>query len=100
DDSSAVGGRQVIDISGDGVSNRGLDVTAARDAAVFRGITINGVAILNEEPSLAAYYQAFVIGGTGAFALAARDYDDFKEVIVKKLVREITTIASAGGGAR
>lgn len=94
DESPGTGGRRVIDISGDGLSNRGRDVVAARDDAVFTGITINGVAILNEEPRLDVYYEAFVIGGTGAFALAARDYEDFKDVIVKKLVREITTIAA------
>jgi hypothetical protein len=88
------GGRRVIDVSGDGVSNRGRDVVAARDAAVFVGITINGVAILNEEPQLDVYYKAFVVGGNGAFALAARDYADFQDVIVKKLVREVTTIAA------
>jgi len=90
--SGAIDGRRVIDISGDGISNRGRDVTAARNDAVFLGITVNGMAILNEEPALAAYYQAFVIGGTGAFVMSARDYVDFKDVIVKKLVREITTI--------
>jgi hypothetical protein len=88
------GGRRVIDISGDGVSNRGRDVSAARDDAVFAGITINGVAILNEEPRLDEYYKAFVVGGSGSFALAARDYADFQDVIVKKLVREVTTIAA------
>lgn len=93
--SAGQGGRRVIDISGDGVSNRGRDVITARDAAVFAGITINGVAILNEEPHLEAYYKAFVVGGNGAFALAARDYGDFQDVIVKKLVREVTTIAAA-----
>ena len=95
DASSGTGGRRVIDISGDGVSNRGRDVTAARDDAVFAGITINGVAILNEEPQLDVYYKAFVVGGNGSFALAAHDYADFQDVIVKKLVREVTTIASA-----
>ena len=95
DASASQGGRRVIDVSGDGVSNRGRDVVAARDAAVFVGITINGVAILNEEPQLDVYYKAFVVGGNGAFALAARDYGDFQDVIVKKLVREVRTIAAA-----
>jgi hypothetical protein len=92
---AAAGGRRVIDISGDGVSNRGREVSAARDDALFAGIVINGVAILNEEPSLDVYYKAFVIGGNGSFALAAHDYSDFQDVIVKKLLREITTIAAA-----
>lgn len=95
DSRAGQGGRRVIDISGDGVSNRGSDVVTARDAAVFAGITINGVAILNEEPNLDTYYKAFVVGGNGSFALAARDYGDFQDVIVKKLVREVTTIAAA-----
>ena len=38
--------RRVIDVSGDGVSNGGRNVTAARDAAVEAGITINGLPIL------------------------------------------------------
>jgi hypothetical protein len=96
-DSSAFGGgRRVIDVSGDGVSNRGRLPSAARDDAVFRGVTVNGLAVLNEEPEVEAFYSAFVIGGPGAFVLAARDYTDFAEAIVKKLVREITTIAAAG----
>jgi hypothetical protein len=95
DSSPGTGGRRVIDISGDGVSNRGRDVSAARDDAVLAGITINGVAILNEEPGLDVYYKTFVVGGSGSFALAAHDYADFQDVIVKKLVREVTTIASA-----
>jgi hypothetical protein len=95
DVSPGIGGRRVIDISGDGMNNRGREVTAARDDAVFVGVTVNGLAILNEEPQLDTYYRAFVVGGTGAFALAARDYADFKDVIVKKLVREVTTIAAA-----
>lgn len=93
--SGAAGGRRVIDISGDGVNNQGRDVQEARDDAVFLGVTVNGVAIQNEEPNLEDYYRAFVIGGPGAFAMAAQDYRDFQDVIVKKLVREITTIAAA-----
>lgn len=95
DVSGVEGGRRVIDISGDGVNNQGRDVVAARDDAVFVGITINGVAIENEEPMLSDYYRNFVVGGPGAFAMRAADYRDFQEVIVKKLLREITTVAEA-----
>jgi hypothetical protein len=89
------GGRRVIDVSGDGVSNRGRPVAAARDDAVFQGMTINGLAVLNEEPAVEAHYARFVVGGTGAFVVAARDYTDFADVILKKLIREITTVAEA-----
>lgn len=100
DSSQAVGGRRVIDISGDGMSNSGRNPVNAREEALVLGITINGVAILNEEPDLETYYEVFVIGGNGSFALAAQDYADFQEVIVKKLVREIEVIAAAPDPAR
>lgn len=87
------GGRQVVDISGDGASNQGRPVTKARDDALFRGIVINGLAVLNEEPDVDEFYRRFVVGGPGAFVIAAHDYTDFSEAILKKLVREITTVA-------
>src|SRR5437762_2450390 len=43
-------GHRVIDISGDGMANFGIAPVAARDALVRQGITINGLAILSEEP--------------------------------------------------
>src|ERR1700738_2292051 len=43
--------RRVIDISGDGPNNNGAPVAGARDAALERGITINGLPIMVKEPS-------------------------------------------------
>src|SRR5205814_846649 len=44
--------RRVIDISGDGPNNNGPSpVTMARDEAVAKGITINGLPIMVKEPS-------------------------------------------------
>jgi hypothetical protein len=94
-DRTFAGGRQVIDISGDGSSNQGRSVIAARDDALFRGVAINGLAVLNEEPEVEEFYRRFVIGGPGAFVIGARDYTDFADAILKKLVREITTLAAA-----
>ena len=45
------GTRQIIDVSGDGPTNAGGDPDPLRDAAALAGITINGLAILNEVPS-------------------------------------------------
>ena len=89
------GGRRVIDVSGDGASNQGRTVTAARDDALFQGVVVNGLAVLNEEPDVDTFYYRYVIGGPGAFVLSARDYSDFADAILRKLVREITTIAAA-----
>jgi hypothetical protein len=81
--------RRVVDISGDGSNNRGRSVTRARDEAVSAGIGINGLPILALEPDLGRYYQDNVIGGPGAFVIAAKDYESFAEAIRKKLITEI-----------
>jgi hypothetical protein len=95
DDSGFIGQRRVIDVSGDGANNRGRRANDARDDALLRGIAINGLAILNEEPELDKYYRTNVVGGPGAFVIAARDYHDFADAILRKLLREITTVAEA-----
>jgi hypothetical protein len=82
--------RHVIDISGDGSNNRGRSVTLARDEAVNAGISINGLPILALEPDLDRYYEDNVIGGPGAFVIAAKDYESFADAIRKKLITEIT----------
>jgi Protein of unknown function (DUF1194) len=81
--------RRVIDVSGDGSNNRGRPVTLARDEAVAAGIGINGLPILALEPDLDRYYHDSVIGGPGAFVIAARDYETFADAILKKLIIEI-----------
>jgi hypothetical protein len=83
--------RRVIDISGDGSNNRGRSVTNARDEAVAAGIGINGLPILALEPDLDRYYYDSVIGGPGAFVVAAKDYETFGEAILKKLITEIAS---------
>ncbi len=91
------GERRVIDISGDGVNNSGPPPTTFRNVAVNAGITVNGLAIVNEYFDLDLYYEESVIGGSGAFVMVAEDYRDFADAIVAKLVREIlsTPVAEA-----
>ncbi len=83
------GGRKTIDVSGDGSANVGPDPDEVRDAAVAAGLTINGLAILNEQPDLADYYREFVTGGTGSFVIEARSYSDFARAMRIKLLEEI-----------
>lgn len=101
--------RRIIDVSGDGNSNSGRPVTEARDDAVGKGITINGLAIINEKTSgregtflfahthppggLPAYYHDNVIGGPGAFVLKIVNFDTFAEAMTNKLVSEISQAA-------
>ena len=82
-------GRRVIDVSGDGSNNRGRSVTQARDEAVAAGVGINGLPILALEPDLDRYYYDNVIGGPGAFVIAAKDFETFADAILKKLIAEI-----------
>ncbi len=96
DENGYAGQRRVVDVSGDGRANQGLVAGSARDAAVARGITINGLAILNEEPALDLYYQLNVIGGAQAFVLSTDDFKDFARAIRAKLVREIAGMRLAG----
>ncbi len=96
------GTRRVIDISGDGPNNFGRLVDKVRDETVIRRITINGLPILNENDrydsryylaDLDKYYRGCVIGGAGAFMVAAQGFGDFARAIRKKLIFEIAGIA-------
>jgi hypothetical protein len=103
--------RRVIDVSGDGTSNSGRPVTAARDDAAKKGVTINGLAIINNRPDmlysshthppggLPDYYKKNVIGGPGAFLMVVTDYNSFADAMTKKLVKEIEISRRAGGAA-
>jgi hypothetical protein len=93
--------RRIVDISGDGTDNSGRSVTEARDQAVASGITINGLAIINDTPNLGYsghanppgglqnYYRQNVIGGPNAFVLVVEDFKSFADAMAKKLAKEI-----------
>lgn len=83
--------RKVIDISGDGFSNEGIEPSIMRDALVARGVDINALAILNATaPLLEAYFRSQVIGGPNAFVYTATGYQDYPRAIRRKLLDEIT----------
>ena len=84
-----VGLHRAIDLSGDGRSNDGRALAPARSDVLDQGITINGLAILNELPLLEGYFQSQLIGGNNAFVMSATDYRDFARAIREKLEREI-----------
>jgi len=81
--------RLVVDVSGDGASNRGRPSGPVRDVAVAAGVVINGLAVVNEEADLVAHFAAEVIGGPGSFVMECANYVDFAEAIGRKLVREM-----------
>jgi Protein of unknown function (DUF1194) len=81
--------RRVIDVSSDGRNNIGPPVNAIRDHVVAQGITINALTILNEWPTLDAYFDRYVVGGDGHFVIPSNDYAAYAEAIYHKLLREI-----------
>jgi hypothetical protein len=81
--------RRIIDVSGDGRNNNGPPLGGLREAAAARGITVNGLAILNEHPTLDYYFKAKVIAGFGAFVEPANSYPDYQTAIRRKMLREI-----------
>jgi Protein of unknown function (DUF1194) len=93
--------RHIIDISGDGTNNAGRDVALARDDALAKGVTINGLVILSENPmswnpdhtnppgGLDNYYRNNVVGGPGAFVMVAKDFNSFGQAMIGKLIAEV-----------
>jgi hypothetical protein len=88
--------RKVIDVSGDGPNSSGRSPALARDEAVARGITINGLPIMLKRPTgfgdmenLDHYYRDCVIGGAGAFLVPVRERQTFSDAIKTKVLREI-----------
>lgn len=96
--------RRVIDVAGDGTNNSGRDVEAARDDAVRAGVTINGLAIINENPvsytfahvqppgGLTEWYRRNVTGGPGSFVVEVREFQAFGEAMTRKLINEIAAL--------
>jgi len=97
--------RRIIDISGDGTNNSGRLSTEARDQALAGGVTINGLAIINDRPNpgyafhtqppggLPEWYRQNVIGGPGAFLHVVEDFRSFADAMTNKLVSEIVDLA-------
>jgi Protein of unknown function (DUF1194) len=82
--------RRVVDLSADGRNNVGVPVAAVRDRLVAKGVTINGLAIRNEWPTLDRYFESQVAGGPDHFVVPAEDYTAYEDAILTKLLREIT----------
>ncbi len=83
--------RKIIDVSGDGAQNEGhFAADQARNAAVARGVTVNGLPITSgDEPEVDRWYKTHVVGGVGAFMIVANGHEGFSDAIRQKLAQEI-----------
>lgn len=96
------GYRRLIDISGDGPQNQGMDLAEARALADEARIIVNGLPVITDQPgrwvrpvevNLDAYFEENVITGPGAFVLAARTAEEFRTAILRKMTLEIAGAA-------
>lgn len=96
--------RRVIDVSGDGPNNNGELVTIARNAAIAKGVIINGLPVMVKQTSyvtmdieqLDFYYEDCVIGGPGSFVVPIKERAKFQEAIRTKLLLEVAGLQPEG----
>lgn len=81
--------RKVMDLSGDGIENEGLDTDAESTQAILDGITtINGI-VIGGDGGLLTFYQDEVADGANPFVDQANSFDDFEPAILKKIEKEV-----------
>jgi len=114
-DPSRCARRAVINVSGDGrattseaiqrsapsgATNQETLLAHANRLAGRRGVTINGLTIIDDDPGLTAYYLRNVITGPDSFVMEIATLDDFATAIIEKLRREILSMMVSETTAR
>lgn len=82
--------KKVVDIVSNGFSNSGPDPAPIRDRMAAQGVTINGLAILDEMPWLEQYFAQSVIGGVAPFVTHIDNRDDYVNALRRKLIQELS----------
>lgn len=84
----------VVDVSGDGPDNcnTGQLLETSRADLFGSGVVVNGLPILEgkDAASIEDYYKDHVIGGPGAFLVAAKGFEDFARAFRQKFVVEVS----------
>jgi hypothetical protein len=76
-----------------------MPLPLARELAVGSGIVINGLALHYRSGGLTGpggvalvdHFRRDVIGGTGAFAIAVEEENEFVDALIRKLILEIAS---------
>ncbi len=87
-----------VDVSGDGENNDGPLPEVIYESPLFTDVTVNALVIGgaselesgSQEQQLAAWFEAHVLHGPGAFWILANGYDDYERAIRAKLLRELS----------
>jgi len=89
--SPVIGRRRVIDIAANGRADNLVEMQKVRGVIVESGIVINALAIEELKDDLTKYFHQYVIGGHGSFVQTAWSFEDFRQAMRAKLLREIGT---------
>jgi len=82
--------RYVIDVSGDGVSNEGVEPRFVLPELRAAGVTVNALVIEGADEDLTGYFWENVITGEGSFVVTANGFEQYAEKMRLKLRRETT----------
>jgi hypothetical protein len=85
--------REVVNVIGNGSDNFGREPGGSRDLLVSRGVTVNGV-VIDGDRAVLADYGGSVIGGPGAFLLAADAEGHLGEVMRRKFLQDLMVSAT------
>ena len=83
--------RRIIDISGDGTPNAGMEVAGLPRRAERAGVTINGIAIEGMGIAITQFYRRALITRDG-FVITARGHREYPDAIRRKILREVSRI--------
>lgn len=93
--------RSVVDISGDGKSNAGIDTTSEAEALAQTSVTINGLVLPGrmhhkmQDEDTYMYYVRHVARGPSSFVMDVYSYADFPRAMKRKLLRELSQKVAA-----
>lgn len=87
---------RIIDVSGDGSSNEGVDPSTVHGRLHAAKVTVNALVIEGAEPDMTGYYWENVIIGAGAFVITANSYAEYPDRMRRKLQREVAKQLSQG----
>ncbi len=84
----------VLNVVADGISNIGRVATVDRDAALARGITINGLIMARGSAIgvLSRYFRREVIGGPTSFVQVSASNEDFANAMLRKIILEMVRL--------
>jgi len=81
-------GRYVIDVSGDGFSNEGIEPRDVAGDLRGAGVTVNALVIEGAGDDLTGYFWENVVTGAGSFVVTADGFEQYGEKMRLKLRRE------------